>query len=64
MMDMEDIKWKKSEKTKSIWYLLYAESKKYSKLVDIRRKEQTQRYRELVVTSEEGEGQYEVGEGR
>ena len=49
-------------KTNTIQYHLYVEYKKYNKLVNIlnNEKETTHRYRELVVTrrEREGEGQY------
>ena len=38
-------KWNKSDKDK-LWYHLYRESKKYNKLVNITKKQQTHRYRE------------------
>ena len=34
-----------------IWYHVYVESKKYSKLVSIKKMKQSDRFRDLVVTS-------------
>ena len=51
-------KWNKSDrKTNTIWYHLYAESKKYDKLVNIiERSRLTDTEKKLVVTSGEREG--------
>ena len=50
-------KWNKSEREDKycIWYHLYVESKKHNKLVNIEKKTQTHRCRELVATSGEKE---------
>ena len=53
----------KSDRERQILYdITYAESKKYNKLVNITKKKQTHRYREQVVITSEGEGQYRGGE--
>ena len=50
----------RKRKTNTVWYHLYAESKKYNKLVNITKKKQTHRYREQASGYQWGEGK---GEG-
>ena len=52
---------KTQTKTNTIWYHLYVKSEKQNKLVNITKKKQIHRYRELVVTSREtGRGENKV----
>ena len=43
-----------------VWYHLYVESKKYSKLVNMTKKKQTHRYTEQTSSYQEGRGKEEV----
>ena len=63
-MDLEGIRLSEISQTKTntVWYHLYVESKKYTKIVNITKKKQTHRYRELVVTSRGARGHIRVGE--
>ena len=58
-------KWNKSDRERQITvgYLLYVESKKYNKLVNITKKKQTHRYREQTSGYQWGERSGE-GKGR
>ena len=48
-------------KTNTVWYHLCVESKKYNKLVNIRKKKQTHKYRDQASGYQWGEGK---GEGQ
>ena len=53
-----------TEEDNTVWYLLHVESKKYNKLVNIKRKKQTHRHREPTNGYQWGagrEGQYRGG---
>ena len=65
-MDLEDIyaKWNESKRENTVWYHLYVEPKKYNKLVNITKKNKTDKENTLMVISgktEEGRGNTVVG---
>ena len=51
-----DVSLSKLSKTNTVWYHLYVDFKKYKRLVNIRKKKQTHKYREQTSGYQEGEG--------